>query len=528
MANPLIQQIAEGLGLTQPVNGSWIQAIADFYGITTPTNGSWEQAIAEELGATEPANGSWIQAIAEAVGLTQTENGTWLYAINENGLGPNFPVPTNLTNIAQGYTTLDYSWTAGGDETSWEVEYGLAGVGGSFYTANTASYQLTSLNPNTLYEARVRAIISAGTFSNYTAPVVAETNTIGVPANLAASGETSSSFVAYWDAVADADSYDIEIDGIGTFSSTTNSYTATTLSAETTYDFRARADVDGFKGAWTDYEQVTTAIPNTYSMQFNGTSTVANIERLYINNQSNAIDTALRDTTPNFSVSFWFKRTVLNERGVIFSKYDNYISYDKCFVIWFSGGDNRMKFFGQYDQNNSSLDLATQNIFSSTSVWTHVVFVYDNTQTTASEIAKVYLNGVEYTNWATQSVNTTQKYFNNQTTESNRAWVTIGCMYGGASPRVASDGASMIMDDFTFWDKSLSQSEAEELYNSGNPKDVSTMTSYSANCLAWYRMGDASGDTFSTNWTIQNVKGTASTDLTSANLTSGDRVTDVY
>ena len=266
MANPIIQQIAENLGITQPINGSWIQAIAIYYGATEPINGSWMQTIAQLNGATEPVNGSWTQAWAIQLGQTEPINGTWLGAILEGTSGPSFPIPTNLTNTAQGYTTLDYTWNAGGTETSWEVEFGPAGIGGNFATAVTETYQMTSLDPDTLYELRVRAIISAGTFSNYTAPVVAQTDTIGVPANLAASGETPSSFEAYWDAVADADSYEVEVTGEGIFTSSTTSVTISGLSAETTYDFRARTIIEGFEGAWTEFENATTLSAASFSV----------------------------------------------------------------------------------------------------------------------------------------------------------------------------------------------------------------------------------------------------------------------
>ena len=272
------------------------------------------------------------------------------------------------------------------------------------------------------------------------------------------------------------------------------------------------------------------AFTNTYSMQMIRTTTTANIERLYINNQSNAIDTAIRDTTPNISVSFWFKPSTASTSTArsMFSKYDNYAGIDRCLDIFLRGEDNRLHIYGQYDANNSSMNLVTEAIFTA-STWNHFLLVYDNTQTTAGTIAKVYLNGVEYTNWWYQSVSTTNKRFNNQTTQADRAFVTTGCFYSGPAVRTPSSGYGGLIDDLTFWDKSLSSIEVGELYNSGLPKDVSQMSSYSSNCLAWYRMGDAIGDVWNgSTWTISNVKGTASTDLLSVNLVEADRVTTIY
>jgi hypothetical protein len=535
MSNPIIQLIAEGLGLTEPVNGSWIQAIASYYGITTPTNGSWEQAIAEELGATESVNGSWIQTIADAVGVTQTVNGTWVFAIEQNGLGPNFPVPTNLLNSAQGYTTLDYTWTAGGTETSWEVEFGEAGVGGTFATAVTESYQMTSLTPDTLYELRVRAIISAGTFSNYTAPVVASTDTIGVPANLTGTNITSSSFVAGWDAVTDANYYDVEISGVGTFSSLTTSYTATTLTAETTYDFRARAVIEGFAGDWSAYESVTTltasTFSNDYSMNFIRTTTAANIELLKIDNKSNSIDTAIRDSTPNITVTGWFKldSTANATNRTLFSKYNpsnvggNYRDVALLITI---NASNRLEIYATANNlTTTTVSCSTTQTFTSTDEWVHFAFVYDSSQTTANTIKKIYINGVEVTSFAANTVSTTDKFFQNQTTEADRANIRIGSALSASQTEDFGFGGEL--DEFTFWDKSLSSAEITQLYNSGKAYDISLMSSYSTNCLAWWRMGDFSGDNWDgSKWNIINAKGTASTDLVSVNLVEADRVTD--
>jgi hypothetical protein len=44
-----IQQLANNLGITAPVNGSWIEAIARFYGATKPVNGTWLQALAQNV-----------------------------------------------------------------------------------------------------------------------------------------------------------------------------------------------------------------------------------------------------------------------------------------------------------------------------------------------------------------------------------------------------------------------------------------------------------------------------------------------
>ena len=68
------------------------------------------------------------------------------------------PKPTGLTVSNVGTSSADLSWTPGGSETSWIVEYKQASA--TTWTtdiANTTSYQLTGLTALTAYDVRVKA-----------------------------------------------------------------------------------------------------------------------------------------------------------------------------------------------------------------------------------------------------------------------------------------------------------------------------------------------------------------------------------
>jgi hypothetical protein len=266
------------------------------------------------------------------------------------------------------------------------------------------------------------------------------------------------------------------------------------------------------------------AFANDYSMQMIRTTTAANIEALYINNKSNAIDTAMRDTTPNFSFSIWFKvdSAAAGTDRNLFSKYEDYAGRDRCFKIRLST-NNKIQVYANYDTNNYCVQFTTTATYTAEE-WVHLAFVYDSSKTSAGDIMQFYINGTLVTAYDALTVNTTQKYFYNQTTESFRGPVAIGCE---GSEGLRSGGWGGQVDEFTFWNKSLSSTEVTELYNSGAAYDVSKMTSYSSNCLAWYRFGDYASDNWDgSKWNIINVKGTASTDLISANLVEADRLTD--
>lgn len=104
----LLQQIAENLGATGPVGGSWMQTIAIQEGATGPVGGSWIQAWADAVGVTGPIGGSWIQALADHYGVTGAE-GDWLIGIETNTATP---PPPPFDPDAQAY--LDAVEAAGG------------------------------------------------------------------------------------------------------------------------------------------------------------------------------------------------------------------------------------------------------------------------------------------------------------------------------------------------------------------------------------------------------------------------------
>ena len=74
----------------------------------------------------------------------------------------------NITN-----NTADLIWVAGGIESSWEIEYGLAGFPQGFGTLDTTStnpYSLIGLSTITSYDYYVRAICSVGDTSSWSGP----------------------------------------------------------------------------------------------------------------------------------------------------------------------------------------------------------------------------------------------------------------------------------------------------------------------------------------------------------------------
>ena len=97
------------------------------------------------------------------------------------------------------------------------------------------------------------------------------------------------------------------------------------------------------------------------------------------------------------TVSAWVKRTALTES----SHYPRIFSYRAggvAFDVFFDPSSDQLT---MYD-DNTSMSLKTNRSFRDTAAWLHIVVAVDQTQGTAANRVKVYVNGVQETSWATE------------------------------------------------------------------------------------------------------------------------------
>jgi hypothetical protein len=99
-------------------------------------------------------------------------------------------------------------------------------------------------------------------------------------------------------------------------------------------------------------------------------------------------------------------------------------------------------------------------------------------------------------------------------------WITGAVNYHIGSTKAGSQYHDGMFSESYYFDKELSTSEWNSLYNSGTPVDPDSL-SFSGNLVQYHRYGD--GDTYPT---LTENKGTGD-DLTMTNMESGDIVTDV-
>jgi hypothetical protein len=151
-----------------------------------------------------------------------TFNGTTVYGDDVNfttaGDDPQTcNVPTNLTATATAYNAADVNWTAGGTETSWNLQYKAASATewGNSIVANATTYHISGLNAETEYQVRVQAVCSATSSSEWTAPVnfttpVEPVDPCDAPTGLTVTNITHNSATVSWTAGGDETAWSVQ------------------------------------------------------------------------------------------------------------------------------------------------------------------------------------------------------------------------------------------------------------------------------------------------------------------------------
>ena len=117
------------------------------------------------------------------------------------------PQPTVFSSSVTAYNSVNLSWTAGGEETEWQIKYN---EGSDFTPAEagtlidhdaitTNPYTLSGLSGNTTYYAYIRAYVDAETQSEWTGPLSFTTyEQYPTPTNFAISSHDASTATFTW------------------------------------------------------------------------------------------------------------------------------------------------------------------------------------------------------------------------------------------------------------------------------------------------------------------------------------------
>lgn len=257
-----------------------------------------------------------------------------------------------------------------------------------------------------------------------------------------------------------------------------------TQGTEVTTDF---VDEGKYNQAFNDPDSLfpTPVLINSYSTNFDG-----------INDHLNGGDIHLYDITDAFSISMWVKPQNVAATRILFSKASPAAAVDGYMLRHNTGGALFLQMRSGTNRSHTFASTLTA------SVWQHLVFTYAGGSNISG--ASIYLDSVIDSNLPASGG-------------------LSGTMLVGADfiigNRTSTFHYSGNMDEISVWDKELTQTDVNAIYNSGAPTDLSSHASI-LNLQSWYRMGD--GDTFDV---VRDVIGTD--DLTMVTMDSGDFELDV-
>ena len=217
--------------------------------------------------------------------------------VTASSVGPvTCAAPTGVTasNVTQ--TSATVTWTAGGTETAWELQYKTAAASNwsnSINVTGTPSHNLTGLTAGTQYQVRVRAVCSATETSNWSttasftttqASVTPPTVTTLDADNISFSSALLHGTVAAGSETITAQGFEWKTTAGGTYTpvnatGTTMSYNLAGLAPTTGYTFRAFATTAsgttyGAEKTFTTLEEVQTcpAPTNVHTLDVTATS----------------------------------------------------------------------------------------------------------------------------------------------------------------------------------------------------------------------------------------------------------------
>ena len=134
---------------------------------------------------------------------------------------PSCPDPSGLTSSNVTSSSSDFSWTAGGSETAWNIEYGASGFAqgsGTTVAVTTNPYSLTGLTASTSYDVYLQADCGNGDLSQWIGPISITTSCAAASVPYLENFDLG--FPACWSQVT-TDTWDWTLDANGTPSSNT-------------------------------------------------------------------------------------------------------------------------------------------------------------------------------------------------------------------------------------------------------------------------------------------------------------------
>lgn len=249
-------------------------------------------------------------------------------------------------------------------------------------------------------------------------------------------------------------------------------------------------------GSGSDQWDVTTlaSFANTKSVLFGGT-----------NEYYRVTDHASLDITANLTLSAWVKGAGSGDGAGIVSK-DDYGANQRSYDL-FKDVSAPSKIAGAVSADGTNVKYLQSSLTAFDDTWHHVAMTF------SSNTVKLYVDGTLDPSPVTIVANTVNSI------HSGSAAVTIGTILNSDAPSTYTFTGNI--DEPSIWNATLTDAEIAEIYNSGDPTDLTTH-SKAGNLVSWWRMGDDAGDS---NTALVDQVG--SNDAVGNNLESGDVEEDV-
>ena len=191
-----------------------------------------------------------------------------------------------------------------------------------------------------------------------------------------------------------------------------------------------------------------------------------------------------------FTLSLWFKKSKnaqSSERGLLGWR-ENSNSGNNSLQVEFQTTDKFQVQFKSNNGNDTHINLVTNRQLRDTSAWYHLVIAVDSSQTTASDRAKIYFNGVQETSFSSATYPA-----NGRTFFSNDIQINFGKSRGTTNTDRFFNGA---MSHIHFIDGTQYQASDFGEYDANGVWKIKTSPSvtYGNNGFFWLKDGIATTD----------------------------------
>ena len=177
----------------------------------------------------------------------------WTASVSATTRSPVPDPPANFRSTGATATTVALGWDAVSGADRYRIRRAASGENDwESFTVETTSAVDEGLDPATAYRYQIQTVAAEGRPSEWSAPALSVTTAaLGIPANLTVTGQTAITVSLAWDAVAEAEGYELRRDGGAVIAiGEVTSHTDESLTPDTAYSYEVRSSLGSAHSAW--------------------------------------------------------------------------------------------------------------------------------------------------------------------------------------------------------------------------------------------------------------------------------------